>query len=193
MYLTDVFRTFHPRAEDIFFSSAQGTNILQDRSYIVSQIKPASRRVGVALRSLGVWLYWPHWAMGTDDRLKFGGSWSTASVYDAACQIQVWYLLGEEADVSGRRVLPGRLLLGQPLKFSRDHAWVVLSAVWSAISLFLGPGHSRMLLVWVAWNCCLCWRGTREFLAIDVCSTLERGKRANGVTAWSTAWQASGA
>ena len=40
MYLTDIFRTFHPRAEDIFFSSAQGTNILQDRWYIVSQIKP---------------------------------------------------------------------------------------------------------------------------------------------------------
>ena len=32
MYLTDVFRTFHP--------SAQGANILQDRSYIVPQIKP---------------------------------------------------------------------------------------------------------------------------------------------------------
>lgn len=40
---------------------------------------------------------------------------------------------------------------------------------------------------------CLCWRGTRQFLAIDVCGTLERGKGANGVTAWSTAWQASGA
>ena len=32
MYLTDIFRTFHP--------SAQGANILQDRSYIVPQIKP---------------------------------------------------------------------------------------------------------------------------------------------------------
>lgn len=40
---------------------------------------------------------------------------------------------------------------------------------------------------------CLCWRGTRQFLAIDVCGTLERGKGAHGVTAWSTAWQASGA
>ena len=39
------------------------------------------------------------------------------------------YLLGEEADVRGRGVLPGRLLLGQPLEFGRDHAWVVPSAV----------------------------------------------------------------
>lgn len=47
---------------------------------------PASRRGAVALRSLRVWLYRPCWATGTDDRPKCGGSWSTASVYDAACQ-----------------------------------------------------------------------------------------------------------
>lgn len=53
---------------------------------------PASRRGGVALRSLGVWLYWPCRASRTEDRPKGGGSWSTASVYDATCQIQVCYL-----------------------------------------------------------------------------------------------------
>lgn len=53
---------------------------------------PASRRGAVALRSLGVWLYWPCRATRTDDRPKGGGGWSTASVYDATCQIQVCYL-----------------------------------------------------------------------------------------------------
>lgn len=53
---------------------------------------PASRRGGAALRSLGVWLYWPCRATRTDHRPKGRGGWSTASVYDATCQIQVCYL-----------------------------------------------------------------------------------------------------
>ena len=41
MYLTDIFRTFHPNAEEYtFFSSKCTGNIFQDRLHLGSQIKP---------------------------------------------------------------------------------------------------------------------------------------------------------
>ena len=40
MDLIDSFRTFHPKAQGYTFSSAHGMNILHDRPYLVSQIKP---------------------------------------------------------------------------------------------------------------------------------------------------------
>lgn len=86
---------------------------------------PASRGAGVGLRSVEVWLYRPRWATRTDDRPKGRGGGCTASVYDTAGQIQVCHLLSEETDVTGWRILPGCLLLREPLEFSRNQTLVV--------------------------------------------------------------------
>ena len=40
MYLIDIYRTFYPKATDYTFFSSAPWNILQDRSYLGSQIKP---------------------------------------------------------------------------------------------------------------------------------------------------------
>lgn len=53
---------------------------------------PASRRGGVALGSLRVWLYWASWATRPDDWSKGWGSWSTVSACDVTCHVQVCYL-----------------------------------------------------------------------------------------------------
>ena len=46
MNLIDIFRTFHPNAEEYtFFSSAHGWNIPQDKPNLGSQIKPQLRKL----------------------------------------------------------------------------------------------------------------------------------------------------
>ena len=40
MDLTDIFRTFHPNAEEYTFFSSTQWNMLQDRPHLGSQIKP---------------------------------------------------------------------------------------------------------------------------------------------------------